>query len=89
VPETAVHKNHFAPCGERKVRLARKIGPMQTKTIAKSMHEATNFYLGLRVLAPDCPHVLAAIHTSSLLELFKEKFQDRKLFILSCPADLR
>ena len=38
MPETAVYEYHFAPCGKYKVRLARKVSPMQTKTIAQSMY---------------------------------------------------
>jgi hypothetical protein len=89
MPETAVYEYHFAPCGKYKVRLARKVSPMQTKTIAQSMYEATNLQFGLRVLTPDCSHVLAAVHRSSLLEFLKEPIQDRTLLVLSCSSNLR
>ena len=72
VPETPVDEYHFAPCGKCKVRLARKIGPVQTESVAKPVYEAAHLYLRLRVLAPDCSHILAAIHASSLLEFLKE-----------------
>jgi hypothetical protein len=89
VPETSMYEYHFAPRGKYKVRLAWKVCPMQTKSIAESMYEAANLHLGLRVFAPDCAHVLAAIHTSSLLEFFKKPIQDGKLLFLSCPSNLR
>jgi hypothetical protein len=53
------------------------------------MYEATNLQFGLRVLTPDCSHVLAAVHRSSLLEFLKEPIQDRTLLVLSCSSNLR
>jgi phenylpropionate dioxygenase-like ring-hydroxylating dioxygenase large terminal subunit len=72
VPKTAVDKYHFAPCRERKVRFARKVRPVKTETITESMYKAPHRHFRQRILATDCAHILAAIHTSSFLELCKE-----------------
>lgn len=89
MPEAAMYEYHFTSSGERKVRLARQVSPVQAKAIAQCMYEAGNFHLGLRVLAPDGSHVLAAIHIPSLLKFSKKPFQDRQLFLLSCSSNLR
>lgn len=62
-------KYHLTPRREHKVRFARKVRPMQTEAIAESMYKTSYRHFGQRILAADCAHVLAAIHTSSFLEL--------------------
>jgi hypothetical protein len=37
-----------------------------------NVYEAPHRHFGQRVLAADCSHVLAAIHTSSILEFLAE-----------------
>lgn len=56
MPETAVDEDHLAPPGKDQVGGAGQIAAMQTEAIAESVDEATNDYLGARVLPSNARH---------------------------------
>ncbi len=89
VPETSMNEYHFASCGENQVRGSRKVSPVQPETIAEPVYEAPHCHFRFGVFTADCSHVLAAIHTSSILEFLAEPFQDSELLILACSSYLR
>ena len=88
MPKTSMDEYDFAAGGENKVRLARKVCPVETEPVAETMHKAPHRHFGHRVLAADCAHVLAAIHTSSYLEFLTQPIQDGPLLFLTCPPNL-
>jgi hypothetical protein len=56
VPEAAVDENDCLEPGEDEVRLARKVGHVQTVSESKRVEAAAQQHFGLRVLAPDARH---------------------------------
>jgi hypothetical protein len=62
VPKATMDENDFPPRGEDKIRLPWKIFPVQTKAVAKAMHNAPHLQLGSHILAADSAHVGAAVH---------------------------
>jgi hypothetical protein len=89
MPKTAVDKYHLVPGWKHEVRFAWKVCPMEAETVPEAMNKAPHRHFGLRVLVADCAHVLAAIHKSSFLEFLKEPIQNRALFFLPRPPNLR
>ena len=59
--ETSVHENSQPVARQDNVRLAGKIRPSQSESIAQAMEQLSNGYLGLRVTAADRLHVAAAL----------------------------
>jgi hypothetical protein len=89
MPEASVNENYLAPRREYQVGLSWEIGAVKAEAIAKPVHEAPDLHFRRSVLASNRPHVLAAIHAGSLLELGLEPIQDCSLLVYSCATDLR
>lgn len=61
VPETSMHKDNFAKLWKRKVRGARQVAPVQSKSVTEPMHERSHQFLGRRVLPANAGHDAAAL----------------------------
>jgi hypothetical protein len=60
VPKTPMHKDHLPAAWKYEVRLSGKVFAVDAEAVALAMQQGTKQYFGLRVLAPDPAHVLAA-----------------------------
>jgi len=89
VPKAAVNKYDLVARRKYQVRAPREILPVKAKAIAESMNKAPHRQFRLRVLAPDCAHILAAIHANLFLEFLFEPIQNSALLLLPCAPDLR
>ena len=64
VPETPMHENHFSSRNKNQVRVAGKIFPVQTETIAQPVSETAHIQLGTHTLAADGAHIFAAVQAT-------------------------
>jgi hypothetical protein len=62
VPETAVHENHGVKARKNKVRRAREVFSMKTKTKTHFMDHPSNEKFRDRVLAANPSHPFAALN---------------------------
>ena len=61
MPKATVHKDHGSLCTKDQVRRAGQVGDVEPVAKSALMQEAANSKLGLRILAPNCRHVQAAL----------------------------
>lgn len=83
-----MNEYRFASCGKDQIGFSWEVTPVQPETVAQLVNQGPHCNLGLRVLAADCSHVLAAIHSSSDLKLLAKPLQDGDLLILARSPDL-
>ena len=71
VPETSVHEHHLMPSWKDKVGLSGKIFAVQAEPVTKTVNQAAERELWIRVFAAYAPHVGTApllrnlIHTAN------------------------
>jgi hypothetical protein len=61
MPETTVHKNHYAVFRENDVGLSGQVFPVQAKPVAEAMKKASDTNLRFGVCAAYRSHVAAAL----------------------------
>ena len=61
MPEAAMNEDHLATLREHEVRMAWKVGSMQSISIPHPVHQPSNDHLWHRVLAADARHVVVAL----------------------------
>ena len=56
VPKAPVNEQDLSPTGKDQIGTPRQVVSVEPVAIAHTVHQAANRKLGLRVLAPNCPH---------------------------------
>jgi hypothetical protein len=67
VPEAAMNKNDFLPCGKRQVGLARQFRFVEPISISHTMNQMTNLHLWLCVLRTHQCHLPASLFRGEIV----------------------
>jgi hypothetical protein len=86
MPEATVHKDHSSLCTKDQVWRAGQVGDVEPVAKSAPMQEAANSQFGLRVLAPDCRHVPAALVRANRVQYFGLRCDRFEIIIRAAQA---